>query len=511
MKNIFIFALVFLHVSCKEFLDVKPVGRLIPSQVEDFENILNSSTTLDYHFFDNNRGSSYAFLGDNFTISDNQARFLYVSTHPNIDRYAAFTFYRPYLDPNKPQYTWEWGIYSAVGLFNTVISGVAELKATETELGKTVVAQAKAGRAWSYMVATMGYGPIYDPNGDNSAKVLPFRVSADPSSANPQLSTTRELFDLIEEDLQAALDAPAQVSNPSRADKTAVYGLRAMFYMYKRDWAAVVQNANEAWELAIAQKGGPDGLIYDYNTFSYNVRTGASPPPGVDVEVSSELVGPDQNLQQTYHRENLFYRIAPQGTEAYPSDDFLDNFDKENDRRYQLFALKSLGYNTKQGVNTYSDGVVIKYYKGAKMNINQGLTYPELILMRAEANARLNNLPEALADINLLRKYRYSGNNRELANGTELNQDQLLQEILNERRRELPIESFQRTFDIKRLALDTGKPWCKSTVVHRIGDREYTAPVNNEFFSLPISNIIIQFNPQWGLPLDNRPYLPKDQ
>lgn len=142
------------------------------------------------------------------------------------------------------------------------------------------------------------------------------------------------------------------------------------------------------------------------------------------------------------------------------------------------------------------------------MNINQGLTYPELLLMKAEANARLNNLDVALADLNLLRKYRYAGGTTDLPGGAGMTQDQLITEVLKERRRELPIGSFQRTFDLKRLALDTGKPWHMGQVTHKIGDQEYAAPINDTYFTLPISNNVLQFNPHWGIPLDTRPYLP---
>lgn len=34
--------------SCDDFLDVKPVGQMIPTEVTQFENLLNNTTTLDY-------------------------------------------------------------------------------------------------------------------------------------------------------------------------------------------------------------------------------------------------------------------------------------------------------------------------------------------------------------------------------------------------------------------------------------------------------------------------------
>lgn len=503
-------AICLLQISCNKFLDVKPVGRLIPTKVEELENLLNHTKTLDYHFIDNNRGNFYAFLGDNHRISENQATYLYGNTHPNVDRLAAYKFKQPYLNPNNPHYTWEWGIYRAVGVFNNVIDGIESLGESNSDLGKTVTAQAKAGRAWSYLVGTLGYGPMYDPASANDTKVLPFRTSGDPSAPNPDLSTTAELMDLIEADLEAALDAPVNVGNPSRASLHAVYGLRALFYMYKRDWPAMRDNATEAWNQAVASKGGVDQLIYDYNEFSYLPDPGASPTPGTDVEVVLELQGPDQNLGQSYHRENMFYRMAPSGTGAYPSTDFLDNFDRDTDRRYQLFALRALGYSTRVGNVEHDDGIVVNYYRGSKMTPNQGITYPELLLMKAEANARLNDLSQALADLNLLRRYRYSGANTDLPGGASMSQDQLITEILNERRRELPIGTFQRTLDLKRLALDVGKPWSKSEISHQIGSQTYSAPINSDYFTLPISNNIILHNPHWGLPLDTRPYNPAD-
>ena len=87
--------------------------------------------------------------------------------------------------------------------------------------------------------------------------------------------------------------------------------------------------------------------------------------------------------------------------------------------------------------------------------MTQGFSYPELLLMRAEAYARNSRKTEALSDLNTLRKYRYDNTqgSTDLPNGAALTEDQLLEEILKERRRELPIATFQRVLDLKRLAL----------------------------------------------------------
>lgn len=503
-----LFSLAIANSACTKFLDVKPIGQLIPTKVEDLENLLNNTNTIDYHFFDNNRGSFYAFLGDNLRISDNQQKYLYVSTHPNTDRIAGYTFYHPYTDPTKPQITWELGIYRAVAVFNTVIDEVKEMNADQSDLGKIITAQSKAGRAWSYMMGALVYGPMYNPNGPNDHKVLPYRTAGSPIVPNPMLSTTAEVLDLAEQDLLAAQAAPAIVGNPTRANLTAVEGLLAQLYMFKRDWKKMQQYTESAWAKALANKGSVDNLIYDYNKFKYQTDPSAYNYPGTDVEVGLELIGQDNLITLPENREFLFYRMTPYSFSHYPSAEFLNLFDTRNDTRYKLFALRYFGYATISGGVRHDDGIQRFYYRDYKMASNQGLTYPELLLMKAEANARLNNLAAALADLNLLRKYRYAASAAVLANGASLTQDQLLEEILKERRRELPLGTFQRTLDIKRYALDAGKPWSKSKIEHTVGGKTYSADVNSKYFTLEINNATIELNPEWGLTPNMEPYLP---
>lgn len=512
LNKLALVALLLIFSSCTKFLDVKPVGKLIPTKAEDLADLLNSITTIDWQFKDGSRGNFYAMLADNYQLSENQAKYFYSSNNSYNERFAAFTFNPPYENPNQTSGIWSLGIYRSVGVFNNVIEGVKDLPGeSATDLGKLITAQAKAGRAWTMLLAILSYGGVYDPNGQNNVKILPYRTASNPTVPNPDLSTTAELFNLIEQDLKdALLAAPNNVGNPTRANLSAVHGLLAQFYMYKRDWPNMLAHAKEAWNRSLAVKGGVDNMIYNLNSFYYKPNPNASPAPGTDVEVVLELQGPDLLFNQSDHRENLFYRLAPNGTFImhYPSQDFLDLFDKNTDRRYQLFALKTLGYATTIGGVKYNDGVITNYFRDTKTLSSQGLTYPELLLMKAEASARLNDLPGALADLNLLRKYRYSGANIDLPNGATLSQDNLLFEILKERRRELPIATCQRTFDIKRYTLDKGKPWSKTSITHYIGTKPYTAAINDQYFNVGITNPILTLNPQWGIPLWTGTYNP---
>ena len=174
--------------------------------------------------------------------------------------------------------------------------------------------------------------------------------------------------------------------------------------------------------------------------------------------------------------------------------------DQEKDLRWKKFVYTVEGFSKNIGDAVYNDGLVVHDFRGQQMECTQSLTYPLLLLIKAEAEARSNELSNALASLNTLRKYRYDGDDTDLAGGASLNQDQLINEILKERRREQPLVSYQRTLDLKRYALDGNKPWVKQTITHKVGDKTYSKSITDPYFqSLPIDNATVNLNPSWGL------------
>ena len=508
-------ALALTLASCDNFLDVKPVGKMIPTEVSQFENILNNSTTVNsYLMIDNNNGCYYAAMGDNLMISENQAKYQFTPTFPNLDILAAYIFYAPVLDPITTPFTWTYG-YRALGYFNNVVDGVSGID-SESAYAKGVIAQARLGRAWQMMNMALCYGPMYDPSGANDTKVLPYRLSGDPTNANGDRNTTAEIFDLVKEDLDYACEnCPKTVANHSRADLACAFALRAEYYMYKRDWQNMLSDAQKAWELAVANVGSADKLIYNYNDFYYEALTEINPPEGCSPEPYMTLRGPDTDFEQTTHREILLYRQAPYGatvTKHYPSADWRAIFDWDNDLRCKKFFFNVEGYRTTQGDVTVDDGVQLSDYRTENMESTQGITFPQLLLEKAEAEARTGNTSAALQSLNTLRKYRYNygeGVSTDLKNGSSLSADQLLNEILTERRRELPLVSFQRTLDLKRYAFDSGKPWSKTVIEHKIGSKTFSKSITDDYFkSIPIDNAIIEYNPQWGLQVNSKTFEP---
>jgi hypothetical protein len=502
MKLLYTAALsALLFTSCNKYLDVKPKGKLIPSTVADFDHLLDNVNIVQFTFLDNNTGCMLAYLTDNVELSEGLGKISYLANnHPNLDRYYAYIYRPPFKNPATSDYFWDWGTYRAAGYFNNVIDGVKASVTADTEAyAKGVTAQALIGRAWAYFNTTLVYGPAYVPGGKNDTKTIPYVTSSDAGAAAPNLSTQAETFARVLQDLYDALpDAPLKTNYPSRPNKTAAYALLANIHLFTQKYDSVAYYANLAWTAAIAN--GEDKVLYDYNRFSWKEPANL---------VNSGINAEDLLLAQPNSKEILLFRSADAGTgrtgSAYPSAELIALYDQQNDLRYTYFYLPAPGYKATFNNVLYDDGIRVQNFRGSKSQLTSGLTYPEVLLLRAEGYARTNRPALAIADLNTLRKYRFKTGTPQLSE-TGLSADQVIQAVLDERRRELPIGSIKRFLDLKRFSLEPGKPWSKAKIVHKIGNETFEGTVNSGTFILPISNAILKFNPGWGIPLDTRPF-----
>lgn len=499
--------LAIFFTSCSHYLDVKPAGKLIPAtgDVASFDKLLNNSNTISWIYQNNNRGSSLVYLTDEVELSDNQAEYAWYNGHPNIDSYFAFTFKKPYSNPAVADYYWNWGFYRAAQYFNSCIDGVNNVKTADTEKeAKETIAQATVARAWGYFTGSLGYGPVYKPNGDNSAKVLPYRTQSAVTGKMEDLSTLQQIYDRVLSDIHASLpNIPERASSNTRFGKVQTYAFLSYYHLFTAKYDSVAFYANKALTLAASQAGGMDNLFYDMNKFSWADPKVATDP---DARYSSSIntsQGSDP-LDASYMRENCLYRTcAYSGTSSsYPSEEYKALFDRSTDLRCEYYLFEYLGYKTTVNGVLYDDG---RRILNSQDNISRtsGFTYPEILLMRAEGYARTNNLSGALADLNYLRKFRHKTGTPQLnISGA----DNIMLEVANERRRELPTGSHKRFADLKRYTNDTGKPWSKTSITHKVQGVTYSQKIDSDYFVLPISNDVLRWNPQWGIPLNDTPW-----
>ncbi len=502
-------AVLLMTTACNKFLDVKPAGRLIPEKgdVASYEKLLNNDLTFNGSFANNNNGCCLNYLTDDIKISDNQAEYFWTNSFPNLESYYAFIFKTPYLNPKDPDYwTWWMDFYEPIEYFNVCIDGVKEvMTASEEKFANETIAQATVARAYLFFNLGLIYGPVYNPKGINSAKTIPMRTQSSVMAPMEDLATSDQVFAQVLKDIHSSLKSmPDYVGSPSRFGKAATYAFLAHYHLFTQKFDSVAIYANRGLELAASQNGGIDNLFYDLNQFTWADATVATNP---DRRPSSSINTPQGStpITATYHREMLLYRKCGNASGAsfnYPSDEFVALFDANKDLRREYFFFENNGYKTKVAGVTYDDGRMIINYQ-TKRRTTSGYTYPELLIMRAEGRARSNDLAGAISDINLLRKFRMKPG---FTPFSASKQDDVIQEVLNERRRELPVGSQKRFLDLKRLVLDTGKPWAKEIITHTINGKPYSGKVNSDLYTIPIQNDIILRNPHWGVEVETRPW-----
>lgn len=509
MRKIIIINLILslLFCSCANFLDVKPAGKFIPTEgdVVSFDKLLNNTNTIDYIYLNNNGICLLPFLCDDIEISDNQAEYAWYNGHPNIDCYFAHVFKRPYGNPANQDYFWNLGFYRASQYFNACIDGINGIRtpAVEKEANETI-AQATVARAWNYFMAALGYGPVYKPAGDNSRRVLPYRTSSDVMSPMEDLSTMDEVFKRVLGDIHSQMNyIPEIVPSNTRFGKTQTYAFLAYYHLFTANYDSVAFYADKALTMAAGAAGGMENLFFNMNGFSWADSKVATDPDARYGSSINTSQGSDA-LDESYIRENCLFRESAhiKNSGAYPSEEFLALFDRGTDLRCEYFFFEYLGYKTIQGGVEYDDGRRIQNYQ-IKVSRTSGYTYPEILLMRAEGRARTNDLTGALADLNYLRKFRHvTGTPDLLISG----QDNIINEVIKERRRELPVGSTKRIFDLKRFTNEPGKPWAKESITHIVQGVSYSQKVDSDFFVLPISNDVLRWNPHWGVPLNETPW-----
>jgi hypothetical protein len=121
-----------------------------------------------------------------------------------------------------------------------------------------------------------------------------------------------------------------------------------------------------------------------------------------------------------------------------------------------------------------------------------------MLLTAAEALARLNQVNEAMQLVNQLRHARMRNDSEDI-NLTASNRDEAIQQILDERHREMPF--LMRWFDIRRLAYNetTADDVTVEHVFYKVVDNvpdgqtflRYTLPVKSRRYAIPITNLEI--------------------
>ncbi|MCS7018142.1 MAG: RagB/SusD family nutrient uptake outer membrane protein [Cytophagales bacterium] len=273
----------------------------------------------------------------------------------------------------------------------------------------------------------------------------------------PPRAPIRDVYQQIYRDLQEAVQKAPTTGGPHRITRGAAAAIFAKVALYNADWTNAARYATDAINANVGRLATNANYIAAW-------RERVHPESILEVlfQQEAESHGVNESNQSAFTtRVSLTSNSLGGWGAVVPTPEFLA-LHQSGDIRRQLYqtgvnrsnivveeCTKFLG---KTGT-IYMDNVPV-------------LRVSEMILIRAEAQARLGNLNQALADVNTIRT------RCGLPPVAGLTREALIDEIILQRRLELAFEG-DRWFDLKRLGRDV----IKATGNLQFGDPRYLAPI----------------------------------
>lgn len=453
-KFILIFFIVAIY-GCDDYLEIEEKGKIVPETIEDLNLLM-----ADYNKFIRSTVNVF-FVNDEVKLYEDEVSRIFWGPEPLLNGYQWKDFI--YDNPEANDADWN-SLYAQIYICNVVLDKIDAAVGEDFELRNKTKGEALAQRAYAYFMLVNIYGKHYNIATSSTDLGVPLYTDSDINNLKAR-ATVEQVYQLIENDLQEAISLlPATQEYPYHPSQGGVHGLLAKMYLYQGKWQESLYHVEEA--LAI------NSFLYDYN--DYDFIPGAPKFAG--------LMGfPRQTFQ---HKEVLWTKKADHpfvyGVAVYMTDEHLSLYD-EGDRRLYFRNIDAYYFGPNQhGPVIYSKE---NYYKA-------GVYTPELYLIRAECNARLNQPDLAISDLNMLRAKRINTDSFTPYN-TGVSNEQALDLVLKERRVELFLEAW-RWFDLKRLNLEEGR---KVTLNREFNGKTFQLTPESNNYILAIPKKVINLNP----------------
>jgi hypothetical protein len=429
-------------LSCNKQLDLYPTDNII-----DPDNSFHNVTELNGGLMGAYSGLTYNTIYNVSLVTDE----CILPGENSTGRGVAS--YRWKIDPGSTTITSSFGEnYIAINSANLVLAAINRVtaKGDDIALKAQYKGELLALRAYCHFELLQSYAEAYSA----TAMGIPYMDSA--INGKPSRNTFAAVITKIENDLKLAKTLiPASFHDKTRITNAAVSAIQARVALYAQKWGDAVTYATEAINAL------PLATAADF--------------PGIWKDTQDEEV--IWKLKRVAGTKSLIGQIYfSDGTALYvPSFELINLFDKANDVRYPAYIT----FDDTRGNGT-SQYLVNKY---AGTSGNPGLAdiklfrTGEMYLIRAEALAENNKLPDAVTDLNNLRAARITGYVPESFTG----KDALITAIYTERFKELAFEGH-RLFDLRRRGLPVTREPADATnalgaVLLKPGDKGYVFPI----------------------------------
>ena len=488
-------AIAFLSiafVSCKKFLDEKPVSVLSTgnayNSAKDLENALVGAYSIFYQEY---------YTWDNVLLQDVRSDNAYVGGggDPGIVPYDLVN-----IAPGNDRMYADWSqLYTGIGRCNLLLDKVNNVTDPQfEERKKQIIGEASFLRAFHYYQLVKTYGGVPLELHSNSA---------DPEKTRLPRSTEQEVYNQIVSDLETALtnlpdvfEAGNPAVNKVKATRGAANALLAKVWAQRsdRDYSKVLQYCNAV----ISSPAGYQLLSNYADLFDGNHYENAESILEIPFVAGTDLG--NWGVQ-------MF--LAPEdGWQKYcvPSKDLVSAYENENDEvrlNSNIVFWTNVPWADENWNPCQDENVPIAFnYKQKHANDWASgdhyylLRLADIILLKAEALNEMGNMNEAASALNLVRE------RAKLDPVVAVSKEQMREKILNERRLELAFEA-QRWDDLVRLKMATSVMNNLNEVKYTCNDGTPSAPikieynVNDQKWLAPIPQLERDANPK----LDQNP------
>jgi len=427
---------------CKKFLNKVPdINKAGPETVADFRSMLD-----DNSLFVNSTPGLGILATDDLNVD-------YTTwSRENMVSQGAYVWDPVIYQQGFISASWA-NPYAAINVCNQVLDGMDKLKIVDNPTRmefNAVYGTALFYRAFFYYHLEETYGQPYKPGVATSLSGVPLRLTTD-ALQKAGRSTVEGVYSQILKDLTKCLSyLPAGVQpHHNRPGLPAALALLARVYLARQDYSNALYWSDSCLRTY-------DTLL-DYNTVKKNSRPF---PDDTNPEIIFQC---SANDYLAYYSGSILADSA-----------LYDSYDT-NDLRKTLFFQK-----TPSG-----KGVIFKGNYTGGLYFFSGIAVDEVLLIRAESNAQIGAVAEALDDLDRLRFHRWkTGTFYPLSAPTA---DSVLRLVLQEKRKETLFREL-RWFDLRRLNQDSR---FAHTLKRTLGSIEYTLPPNDlrYTFLIPASEI----------------------
>lgn len=298
--------------------------------------------------------------------------------------------------------------------------------------------------AMHHLARAISYEPGQFVNGWDRGIIMRTKPTLDVTDADFRArATVGEVYTQIKADLQEAINllGTQQENNRYHVQQAAAYALLARVQLYEGSWADAASSAQSAMDATGASLATSESAVVNM----FDEGTGIN-PEGILIT----LVDPSTESQGA--NSALHAYTADLWVAQIPTQDAIDLYDA-SDWRNGWFAPC---FNDRDNASVDCSpgaGLEIQKWNGEKGQYADDVPLfriAEMLLIKAEGELKSGNTAGALTALNKLR------NARGIGDFVSTDTDAIMNEILDERRREL-IGEGHRFFDLKRLGMDIRK------------------------------------------------------